>query len=102
MLLPLHNVLLFIQYASYSSMLVNCIYDVCSLLIVMFEGFVRQKETWKGMETVNKILNGGGGLSIELIKDATLFFPRAKLLSAYGGCLSYIVSPKYSVLQVLF
>ncbi|KAF3966674.1 hypothetical protein CMV_009243 [Castanea mollissima] len=47
-------------------------------------GFVRQKETWKGMETVNKILNGGGGLSIELIKDATLFFPRAKLLSAYG------------------
>ncbi|KAL0011868.1 hypothetical protein SO802_006976 [Lithocarpus litseifolius] len=36
------------------------------------------------METVNKILNGGGGLSIELIKDATLFFPRAKLLSAYG------------------
>ncbi|KAM3700986.1 hypothetical protein ACJW31_05G139100 [Castanea mollissima] len=45
---------------------------------------IRQKETWKGMETVNKILNGGGGLSIELIKDATLFFPRAKLLSAYG------------------
>lgn len=61
---------------------------------VMFEGFVRQKETWKGMETVNKILNGGGGLSIELIKDVTLFFPRAKLLSAYGGYLSYIVSPK--------
>ena len=54
------------------------------------------------METVNKILNGGGGLSIELIKDAALFFPRAKLLSAYGGYLSYIVSPKYSVLQVLF
>ncbi|XP_062161754.1 2-succinylbenzoate--CoA ligase, chloroplastic/peroxisomal [Alnus glutinosa] len=45
---------------------------------------IRQKETWKGKETVNKILNGGGGLSIELIKDATLFFPRAKLFSAYG------------------
>ncbi|XP_059436562.1 2-succinylbenzoate--CoA ligase, chloroplastic/peroxisomal-like, partial [Corylus avellana] len=45
---------------------------------------IRQKETWKGKETVNKILNGGGGLSIELIKDATAFFPRAKLFSAYG------------------
>lgn len=57
---------------------------------VIFEGFVRQKETWKGKETVNKILNGGGGLSIELIKDATVFFPRAKLFSAYGG---YLLSP---------
>ncbi|KAE7996058.1 hypothetical protein FH972_000807 [Carpinus fangiana] len=45
---------------------------------------IRQKATWKGKESVNKILNGGGGLSIELIKDATLFFPRAKLFSAYG------------------
>uniref|UniRef100_A0A2N9J765 AMP-dependent synthetase/ligase domain-containing protein n=1 Tax=Fagus sylvatica TaxID=28930 RepID=A0A2N9J765_FAGSY len=56
---------------------------------------IRQKETWKGKETVNKILNGGGGLSIELIKDATLFFPRAKILSAYGGYLSYFLSPRY-------
>ena len=33
---------------------------------------------------MTKILNGGGGLSVEQIKDATVFFPRAKLLSAYG------------------
>ncbi|KAK9290807.1 hypothetical protein L1049_008985 [Liquidambar formosana] len=33
---------------------------------------------------MRKILNGGGGLSMELIKDATKFFPKAKLLSAYG------------------
>ncbi|GLT35708.1 hypothetical protein SLA2020_101360 [Shorea laevis] len=45
---------------------------------------IRLKETWKGRDCVKKILNGGGGLSNELIKDATKFFPRAKLLSAYG------------------
>lgn len=33
---------------------------------------------------VKKILNGGGGLSVELIKGATQIFPNAKLLSAYG------------------
>ncbi|GMP71678.1 hypothetical protein CsSME_00029994 [Camellia sinensis var. sinensis] len=45
---------------------------------------IRMKETWKGKENVRKILNGGGGLSIELIRYVTIFFPRAKLLSAYG------------------
>ncbi|KAL6991973.1 o-succinylbenzoate--CoA ligase [Sarracenia purpurea var. burkii] len=45
---------------------------------------IKMKETWKRKEMVTKILNGGGGLSIELIKDATQFFPRAKLFSAYG------------------
>ncbi|XP_041027411.1 2-succinylbenzoate--CoA ligase, chloroplastic/peroxisomal-like isoform X1 [Juglans microcarpa x Juglans regia] len=49
-----------------------------------FLSLIRQKENWKGKDTVKKILNGGGSLSIELIKDATLFFPRAKLLTAYG------------------
>lgn len=33
---------------------------------------------------MKKILNGGGGLPLELIKDAMKFFPRAKLVSAYG------------------
>ncbi|KAL0695787.1 hypothetical protein Bca4012_062967 [Brassica carinata] len=33
---------------------------------------------------VRKILNGGGSLSTELLKDAAKIFPRAKLLSAYG------------------
>lgn len=45
------------------------------------------KETWKGLVTVKKILNGGGSLSVELLKDALKFFPRAKILSAYGGFL---------------
>ncbi|KAL1205060.1 2-succinylbenzoate--CoA ligase, chloroplastic/peroxisomal [Cardamine amara subsp. amara] len=33
---------------------------------------------------VRKILNGGGSLSSELLKDAAKIFPRAKILSAYG------------------
>ncbi|KAJ1420900.1 AMP-dependent synthetase/ligase [Sesbania bispinosa] len=45
---------------------------------------VRHKETWKGGETVKKILNGGGSLSLELIKDTSIFFHKAKLISAYG------------------
>ncbi|TQE12058.1 hypothetical protein C1H46_002452 [Malus baccata] len=44
----------------------------------------RGKETWKGIDTVKKVLNGGGGLSIELTKAAIKLFPQAKLLSAYG------------------
>lgn len=61
----------------------------CNLLNTVFlvhvlEAF-RDKETWKGRESVKKILNGGGGLSTELARDASKFFPRAKLLSAYGG-----------------
>ncbi|TYH16449.1 hypothetical protein ES288_A05G117800v1 [Gossypium darwinii] len=45
---------------------------------------VRLKRIQKGCDSVKKILNGGGGLSDNLIKDATRLFPRAKLLSAYG------------------
>ncbi|KAJ6417577.1 hypothetical protein OIU84_003326 [Salix udensis] len=44
----------------------------------------RLKETWKGGQYVKKLLNGGGSLSAELIRDAIELFPRAKLLSAYG------------------
>ncbi|KAF3586619.1 hypothetical protein F2Q69_00028513, partial [Brassica cretica] len=33
---------------------------------------------------VRKILNGGGSLSTELLKDAAKIFPRAKIISAYG------------------
>ncbi|KAM1008139.1 hypothetical protein ACFX2A_004711 [Malus domestica] len=44
----------------------------------------RGKETWKGIDSVKKVLNGGGGLSIELTKAAIKLFPQAKLLSAYG------------------
>lgn len=52
--------------------------------------FVRLKETWKGRHYVKKLLNGGGSLSAELIKDAIELFPRAKLLSAYGIRLVYL------------
>ncbi|XP_061339707.1 2-succinylbenzoate--CoA ligase, chloroplastic/peroxisomal isoform X2 [Gastrolobium bilobum] len=45
---------------------------------------IRHKQTWKGGETVKKILNGGGSLSLELIKDTSIFFHKAKLISAYG------------------
>ncbi|KAJ8758581.1 hypothetical protein K2173_000302 [Erythroxylum novogranatense] len=44
----------------------------------------RENETWAGRQSVKKILNGGGTLPDELIKDAAKIFPRAKLLSAYG------------------
>ncbi|XP_026381655.1 2-succinylbenzoate--CoA ligase, chloroplastic/peroxisomal-like [Papaver somniferum] len=40
---------------------------------------------WRGAESMKKILNGGGGLSPELVRDITTnIFPTAKLLSAYG------------------
>ncbi|XP_021888490.1 2-succinylbenzoate--CoA ligase, chloroplastic/peroxisomal [Carica papaya] len=45
---------------------------------------IRKNKDWTTKESVKKILNGGGGLSRELIKDVTNIFPRAKLLSAYG------------------
>ncbi|KAK3432641.1 hypothetical protein EUGRSUZ_D00173 [Eucalyptus grandis] len=46
--------------------------------------FLREKGPWKGRDSVKKILNGGGSLSIDLIKETVNFFPRAKILSAYG------------------
>ncbi|KAL0310505.1 UNVERIFIED_CONTAM: 2-succinylbenzoate--CoA ligase, chloroplastic/peroxisomal [Sesamum angustifolium] len=46
--------------------------------------FNRMKKTSETFESVKKILNGGGGLSAELIREATKIFPRATLLSAYG------------------
>ncbi|KAK2991244.1 hypothetical protein RJ640_018001 [Escallonia rubra] len=45
---------------------------------------IRTKEAWEGFATVKKILNGGGSLSLELLKGATKIFPKAKILSAYG------------------
>ncbi|KAF8408777.1 hypothetical protein HHK36_004846 [Tetracentron sinense] len=65
-------------------------YQVSSLITVptMMADLIsftrRRQETWKGGQKVEKILNGGGGLSFGLIKDAAKLFPNAKLLSAYG------------------
>ncbi|CAN4081966.1 unnamed protein product [Withania somnifera] len=46
--------------------------------------FYREKHISLGSKSVKKVLNGAGGLSSDLIKNATELFPRAKLLSAYG------------------
>ncbi|KAL8106957.1 hypothetical protein AgCh_023674 [Apium graveolens] len=45
---------------------------------------IRTTETWDRLLSVNKILNGGGSLSVELLKDAIQIFPRSKIISAYG------------------
>ncbi|KAL5097687.1 hypothetical protein RYX36_002014 [Vicia faba] len=63
---------------------------------------VRKKETWKGGEPVQKILNGGGSLSLELIKDSNIFFHKAKLISAYGmteACSSLTFLTLYDPMQ---
>lgn len=43
------------------------------------------KRRSESIESVSKILNGGGGLSVELIEEAIKIFPRATIMSAYGG-----------------
>ncbi|XP_022146566.1 2-succinylbenzoate--CoA ligase, chloroplastic/peroxisomal isoform X2 [Momordica charantia] len=65
------------------------LYGVTSLITVPammadLISLIREKDNCKGRESVKKILNGGGGLPLELIKDALKIFPRAKLVSAYG------------------
>ncbi|CAJ1962960.1 unnamed protein product [Sphenostylis stenocarpa] len=53
-------------------------------IMASLTSIIRQKDIWKGGETVKKILNGGGSLSHELIQDTSIFFHNAKLISAYG------------------
>lgn len=58
--------------------------------------FARKSHRWNGGETVNKILNGGGSLSTELIKGTIDVFPNAKIISAYGmteACSSLTFMP---------
>ncbi|XP_003594530.3 2-succinylbenzoate--CoA ligase, chloroplastic/peroxisomal [Medicago truncatula] len=82
-------------------------YNVTSLITVpaimtSLISIVRRKETWKGGETVKKILNGGGSLSFELIKDTHIFFHKAKLISAYGmteACSSLTFLTLYDPMQ---
>ncbi|KAL7102595.1 hypothetical protein ACP275_08G129300 [Erythranthe tilingii] len=64
-------------------------YNVTSLITVptMMADLIsynRMKQKSESFESVKKILNGGGGLSIELINSATKLFPRANIQSAYG------------------
>lgn len=53
-------------------------------MLVDMVSVIRTTETRKILLSVNKILNGGGSLSVELLKDAIHIFPRSKILSAYG------------------
>lgn len=39
----------------------------------------------ESVESVSKILNGAGGLSVKLTEEAVKIFPRATIMSAYGG-----------------
>lgn len=48
----------------------------------------RDQGKWRGGVNVKKILNGGGGLSINLLKSAAHIFPNATIFSAYGKPLS--------------
>ncbi|KAJ6894868.1 2-succinylbenzoate--CoA ligase [Populus alba x Populus x berolinensis] len=63
----------------------HCVTSLITVPAMMADliSLTRLKETWKGRQYVKKLLNGGGSLSAELMKDATELFPRAKLLSAY-------------------
>lgn len=57
----------------------------------------RKSHRWNG-KTVNKILNGGGSLSKELVNGAINVFPNAKIISAYGmteACSSLTFMPIY-------
>lgn len=50
----------------------------------LIPSFLGEKGLWKGKDCVEEIINGGGSLSIDLIKEAGNFFLRAKILSACG------------------
>ncbi|PKA48538.1 2-succinylbenzoate--CoA ligase, chloroplastic/peroxisomal [Apostasia shenzhenica] len=55
-----------------------------------------------GGKTVNKILNGGGSLSTELIESVVDVFPNAKIISAYGmteACSSLTFLTLYDPMQ---
>ncbi|XP_021864928.1 2-succinylbenzoate--CoA ligase, chloroplastic/peroxisomal isoform X3 [Spinacia oleracea] len=45
---------------------------------------MRNNKSRNLVESVKKILNGGGSLSLQLVEDSVRCFHRAKLLSAYG------------------
>ncbi|GAB4829431.1 hypothetical protein Ancab_019102 [Ancistrocladus abbreviatus] len=64
----------------------NCVTSLITVPTIMADliSIIRLKKTWLGRESVKKILNGGGSLPVWLLKDAIKFFPKAKLLSAYG------------------
>lgn len=53
----------------------------------------------KQFKTVKKILNGGGCLLHGLVENAARIFPRAKLISTYGGFLDLFLPDDYFIPQ---
>ncbi|KAI4303665.1 hypothetical protein MLD38_039266 [Melastoma candidum] len=47
--------------------------------------FFREKESWKGTESIRKLLNGGGSLPLESTSETIRLFPSARSLSAYSN-----------------
>ncbi|CAA6668083.1 unnamed protein product [Spirodela intermedia] len=53
-------------------------------MVAVLASFIGKENEWAGAKSVRKVLNGGGGLSHDLICAAVRMFPCAKLISAYG------------------
>ncbi|GAB2272320.1 hypothetical protein Dimus_007140 [Dionaea muscipula] len=64
----------------------NCITSLITVPAIMADliSVLRLKKAWRGTDYVMKILNGGGSLSVDLLKDTIEFFSKAKIFSAYG------------------
>ncbi|KAL9382892.1 hypothetical protein Peur_023215 [Populus x canadensis] len=60
----------------------HCVTSLITVPAMMADliSLTRLKETWKGRQYVKKLLNGGGSLSAELMKDATELFISVFLL----------------------
>ncbi|KAL3741326.1 hypothetical protein ACJRO7_016889, partial [Eucalyptus globulus] len=56
----------------------------------LIPSFLGEKGPWKGKDCVEEILNEGGSLLIDLIKEAGNFFLRAKILSACEMTETYL------------
>ena len=71
----------------------HCVYVVLESPFLPFSFWkrFRKKEMWRGKEIVTKILNGGGGLSVEQIKDATVIFPQELSLFQLMVCFSFLI-----------
>lgn len=77
------------KFAAETAILAIKEYNATSLITVPtmladLVSYIRERGTRNIGESVKRILNGGGSLSIELVNAATNIFPHAKLLSAYG------------------
>ncbi|CAN1170461.1 2-succinylbenzoate--CoA ligase, chloroplastic/peroxisomal [Linum perenne] len=75
-----HNVTSFITVPTILVDLISFINFQTVKLKLLF----RMKENWKEKHSINKILNGGGSLTAEMIEQVATYLPQTKLFSAYG------------------